>query len=83
MIIRGNSPPLLPSSHATVISKNDNERNIIEYSWIEKTVDFLTLKYVKISIKAPVFAKDIPKETNTFNTFFKLIIVYRNTRAPS
>ena len=79
MIIRGKSPPVLPSSYATVIGRNDSQRYLIGMLGLKKTVNFLTLQYVKISIKTPVFAADIPK----FITFFKLIIVYRNTKAPS
>ena len=36
MIITGKSPPLLPSSNATVINRNDNQRHLIGYTWIEK-----------------------------------------------
>ena len=57
MIVRGKSPTLLPSSYATVININDNQRHLIGYTWIEKG----SCKYVQISIKTPVFAKDIPK----------------------
>ena len=71
-------PPLLHSGYATVINRNDNQRHLIRYTWIEKD----SCKYVEISIKTPVFVKDIPKETNAFITFFKIIIVYRNTKAP-
>ena len=84
MIIRGQSPPLRPSSYVIVINRNDNERHLIGYTWIEKISQFLTLQYVEISIKTPFFCyRYIPKKTNTFITFVKLIIVYRNTEAPS
>ena len=36
MIVRGKSPPLLPSSCATVINRNYNQRHLIGYTWIEK-----------------------------------------------
>ena len=51
MIVRGKSPPLLPSSYASVINGSDSKRHLIGYNWTEKTVDFLTLQYVKISKK--------------------------------
>ena len=55
MIIRGKNPPLLPFCYATVI---DIRLNMLG---LKKTVDFLRFQYVKISIKAPVFATDIAK----------------------
>ena len=55
MIIRGKSPPLLPSNYATVINRNDNQRHPIGYTWIEKHSRF---SYV---LKKNVFAIDIPK----------------------
>ena len=83
MIIRGQSPPLLPSSYVTVTNRSDSQIHLIGYTWIEKISHFLTLQYVRISIKHPSFAIDIPKKTNTFITLVKLIIVYRNAEAPS
>ena len=59
---------------------------LLDILGLKKTVDFLTLQYVKISIKTHVFAIDIYHSKNTFITFFKLIkliINYRNTKAPS
>ena len=47
MIVRGKSPPLLPSSYVSVINGSDSKRHLIGYNWTEKTVDFLTLQYVK------------------------------------
>ena len=82
MLIRGKSPPLLRSSYTTVINKNGNQKHLIRYIWIEKKT-FHVLQYVKISIKAPFFDIDILKKTNTFIALVKLIIVYRNTDAPS
>ena len=52
MFIRGQS---LSSSYVTVINRNDNQRHLIGYTWIEKISQFLTLQYVKISIKTPFF----------------------------
>ena len=75
MIIRGKSPPLLSSSYASVIKRNNNQRHLIRYTCIEK--DFLTLQYVKISIKTTVFVIDIPKQTNSFITYFKLMKSYQ------
>ena len=40
MIIRDKSPPILPSSYATVIGRNDNQRNLIGYACIEKDSQF-------------------------------------------
>ena len=40
MIIRGKSPPLLPSSYATVINRNDNKRHLVGYTSIEKNSRF-------------------------------------------
>ena len=48
-------PLSLPSSYITVINRNDNQRHLIGYTWIEKISQFLTLQYVKISIKTPFF----------------------------
>ena len=45
MIIKGKSPPLLPSSNATVINRNDNHRHLIRHTWIEKNS---RLSYVKV-----------------------------------
>ena len=50
---------------------------------LKKTVDFLTLQYVKISIKTPFLAIDKLKKINTSITFVKLMIAYRNVEAPS
>ena len=83
MITRDQSPPLLPSSYVTVLNRNDNQRHLIGYTWIEKSVKFLHYSMHKYLQKHPCFAIDIPKKTNTFITFVKLIIVYRNTEAPS
>ena len=43
MIIRSQSPLLLPSSYVIVINKNDDQRHLIGYIWIEKISQFLTL----------------------------------------
>ena len=50
MIISGQSPTLLPSSYVTVMNRNDNQRHLIGYTWIEIISQFLTLQYVKISV---------------------------------
>ena len=55
IIIRGRSPPLLPFSNVTVINRTDNQKHLVGYTWIEKISQFLTLQYVKISIKTPSF----------------------------
>ena len=73
MIITGKSPPLLPSSNATVINRNDNQRHLTGYTWIEKN-GFLALNYVKIPIKVPYLTTDILRKANTFIPFVKLII---------
>ena len=43
MVIRSQSPLLLPSSYVIVINKNDDQRHLIGYIWIEKISQFLTL----------------------------------------
>ena len=83
IIIRGQSPPLLPSSCVTVINRNDNQRHLIGYTWIEKISQFLILQYVKISIKTPFFCYRYTKENKYFHYIRQLIIVYRNTEIPS
>ena len=72
MIIRGQSPPLLPSSYITVINRNDNQRHLIGYTWIEKISQFLTLQYVKISIKTPFFFYRYTKENKYFHSIRKI-----------
>ena len=67
MIISGQSPPLLPFSYVTVIIRNSNQRHLIGYTWIEKTSQFLTLQYVKITIKAPFFCYGYAKENKYFH----------------
>ena len=57
MIICGKSPSLLPFSYATIINRNDNQRHLSGYTWIENY--FLGLQYVKIFLKTPAFAIDI------------------------
>ena len=54
IIISGQSPVLLLSSYVTAINKNDNKRRLIGYIWIEKISQFLTLQYVKISVKTAI-----------------------------
>ena len=39
MIVRGQSPTLLPSSYVTVIDRNDNQR--LEKKGLKKSVNFL------------------------------------------
>ena len=80
MIIRGQSPPLPPSSYVNAINRDDNQTHLIEYTSIEKISQFLALQYVKISMwkylqKQHSFAIDLPKKTKTFITFVKLITV--------
>ena len=67
VIISGQSPALLPSSYITVIIRNDNQRHLIGYTWIEKISQFLTLQYVKISIKTPFFCNRYTKENKYFH----------------
>ena len=66
MIISGQSPPLLPSSYVTVINRNDNQRHLNGYTWIEKISQFLTLQYVKMSI-TPFFCYRYTKENKHFH----------------
>ena len=66
MIIRGQSPPLLPSSYVTVINRNDNQRHLNGYTWIEKISQFPTLQYVKMSI-TPFFCYRYTKENKHFH----------------
>ena len=40
MIIRGKSPLLIPSNYSTVINRNENQRHLIGYTWIEKDSGF-------------------------------------------
>ena len=67
IIIRNQSPPLLSSSQFTVIKRNDNQRHLIGYTWIEKISQFLTLQYVKISIKTTFFCYRYTKENTHFH----------------
>ena len=67
MIIRGQLPPLLPSSYVTVINRNGNQRHLIGYTWIEKISPFLTLQYVKISVKTPFFCYRYTEENKYFH----------------
>ena len=77
MIISGQSPFLLPSSYFTVINRNDSQRYLIGYTWIEKISHFLTLQYVKISIKSLFFCYRYTIESKyfyfTFITFIRQI----------
>ena len=67
MIVRGESPPLLPFSYVTVINRNENQGHLIVYTWIEKIGQFLTLQYVKISIKTPFFCYRYTEENKYFH----------------
>ena len=67
MIIRGQSPPLLPSNYVTVINRNYNQGHLIGYTWIEKMSQFVTLQYVQIYIKTPFFCYRYTKENKCFH----------------
>ena len=67
MIIRGQSPPLLPSSYVTVTNRNKNQRHLIGYTSIEKISQFLTLQYEKLSIKTPFFCYRYTEENKCFH----------------
>ena len=67
MIIRGQSPPLPPSSYVNAINRDDNQTHLIEYTSIEKISQFLTLQYVKISITTPFFCYRSAKENKDFH----------------
>ena len=41
MIIRDKSPPLFPSRYATLINRNDNQKHLIGYTWIETNSQIL------------------------------------------
>ena len=84
MIIRGMSPPLLPSSYATVINRNDNQRHLIGYTLIEKSS---RLSYIKVK---NVYKRTLSyyrytkvKKENTFIAFVKLIIAYKTHKLHS
>ena len=87
MIISGRSPPLLPSSYVTVINRID--KDILLDILRLKINEFSTLQYVKISIKPKTlfscyrYNKRKKIKTDIFIKFIKLIIVHRNTEAPS
>ena len=68
MIVRGKSLPLLLSSYATVINRNDNQRHLIGYTWIGHT----RLSY--IAVCENVYKSTLPYHRSTKeNKYFHYI----------
>ena len=66
IIISGQSPLCFPPATSLLSTKNYNQRYLIGYTWIEKISRFLTLQYVKISVKTPFFYYRYNKENKYF-----------------